>query len=350
MILAAPWALLALLLVPLLLYWGASRKGYGAVRFSSVAYLPGRRSLRQRLIHLPLVLRLAALCLIIIALARPQAGLEKIREVGQGVAIEMVLDRSGSMGAEMEYDGRKISRLQVSKQVFAEFVHGRAGLGGRPNDLIGMISFARYADTICPLTLAHDALSGLLANIDLVPQKSPENRTAIGDAIALAAARLQTAEETMARQTGGDADSYEIKSKIIILLTDGENNAGRYQPYDAAALAKEWGIKIYTIGVGGDEMVKVRTLFGDRMIRTGGGADRETLKKLAEQTNGIFRMAEDAEALRAVYQEINQLEKSKVESIRYIDYKEYFAGFALAAFILLLMEQVLSCTVFRKIP
>lgn len=348
---ASPWALLALLFLPLLVTVWQRRQSGAALLFSDLSLLPASRSLRRRLLHLPLFLRLVALTLLIIALARPQAGLEKVEESSQGVAIEMVVDRSGSMGAEMEFDGQAMTRLDAVKRVFAEFVNGnQRDLRGRPSDLIGMITFARYADTVCPLTLAHGALSGFLDTIHLVPQESPENRTAIGDAIALAAARLQTAEETLARQAGGETKAYTIKSKIIILLTDGQSNIGRHAPEEAAALAKEWGIKIYTIGVGGDDVVKVQTLLGTRMVRTGEGVDRATLAKLAEVSGGVFRMAEDAAGLRAVYQEIDQLEKSEVESVRYIDYKEYFWGFVLAAFGLLILETVLSCTVLRRLP
>jgi Ca-activated chloride channel family protein len=348
---ASPWALTALLLLPLLVVvWQRKRRGT-ALTFSDLSLLPAGHSVRCRLQHLPFALRLLALALVIIALARPQAGLEKVQETSQGVAIEMVVDRSGSMGAEMEFDGRAMTRLDVVKQVFAEFVNGnQRDLSGRPSDLIGMITFARYADTVCPLTLAHGALSGFLDTIHLVPQDNPENRTAIGDAMALAAARLQTAEETLARQSGGQAKSYTIKSKVVILLTDGQNNTGRQTPEEAAALAKQWGIKIYTVGVGGDDVVKVQTLLGTRMVRTGEGVDRETLAKLAETTGGVFRMADDARSLRAVYQEIDQLEKSEVESVRYIDYKEYFAVFGLLAFGLLIFAIFLDCTLLRKLP
>lgn len=348
---ATPWALLALLLLPYLVFvWQRRRRGTALI-FSDLSLLPASSSLRIRLQNLPFFLRLLALALVILALARPQAGLEKIQETSQGVAIEMVVDRSGSMAAEMEVDGQAMTRLDVVKRAFAEFVHGnQRDLGGRPSDLIGMITFARYADTVCPLTLAHGALSGFLDTIHLVPQESPENRTAIGDAIALAAARLQTAEETLAQQTGGQAKAYTIKSKVIILLTDGQNNAGSHAPDEAAALAKKWGIKIYTVGVGGDDVVKIQTMLGTRMVRTGEGVDRDTLAKLAESTGGVFRMAEDAEALRSVYQEIDQLEKSEVESIRYIDYKEYFVFFALAAFGLLVLETLLASTVLRRLP
>lgn len=347
---ANPLVLFAFLALPfvVMFWWRRSRL---ALEFSDLSLFPAGESLRCRLIHLPHLLRLLVLVLIIIALARPQAGIEKVEETSRGVAIEMVVDRSGSMGAEMEYDGLSMTRLDVVKQVFTEFVKGNnQDLSGRPSDLIGMITFARYADTICPLTLAHGALSGFLDTIHLVPQESQENRTAVGDAIALAAARLKTAEETLARQTKGDVKAYSIKSKIIILLTDGQSNAGRHTPEEAAALAKQWGIKVYTIGVGGDDVVKVQTLFGTRMVRTGEGVDRKTLAALAESTGGVFRMAEDAEALRAVYQEIDRLEKSEVESVRYVDYKEYFAVFAWAAFAVLVLETLLGCTILRRLP
>ncbi len=349
--LATPWALLALILLPVIILMVMQAKQTLRLSFSAIEILPKTSSMRQKFYWLPLALRLLVLTLIIVGLARPQAGLEKIQEVSKGVAIEMVIDRSGSMGAEMEFDGRQMNRLQVVKKVFEEFINGNEDdLQGRPNDLIGMITFARYADTVCPLTLGHGALSRFLDNIQLVPERSVENRTSVGDAIALAAARLKTAEEVLARQTGEDADKYEIKSKIIILLTDGENNAGRRTPEEAAALAEKWGIKIYSIGVGGDEMVKVRTLLGTRMMRARGGVDRKSLKNLADKTGGIFRMAEDADSLRAVYEEIGNLEKSEVESIRFVDYKELFSRYALAAFCFLLVEMVLRCTIFRKVP
>ncbi len=347
---ANPWVFTALLILPVLFYWVMRGKRPAALGFSSLTLLPQNRGLRSRLAAVPLLLRLAALILIIIAIARPQAGMEKVQEINKGIAIEMVVDRSGSMGQSMAFDGNDLSRLAVVKKVFGEFVNGNGILPGRPNDLIGLITFARYADTICPLTLAHAPLNSFLDKIKLVPPKSPENRTAIGDAIALAAARLKTAEQTMASQTKGRADKYEIKSKIIILLTDGGNNAGKRLPAEAADLAKKWGIKIYAIGVGGDDVVKIKTLFGTQMVRTGNGVDRKSLTDLAETTGGLFRMAEDGKSLRSIYKEIDKLEKSEVTSLRFLDYKEYFFYFTLTAFILLALEMVLRCTIFRRIP
>ena len=350
---ATPLALLGLLVLPGLgLLW---RRGRGrGLLFSDLGLLLPTEAVswRLRLRRLPVYLRLLALILLIVALARPQGGIEKVRDVSRGVAIEMVVDRSGSMGNEMNFEGRKSSRLEVVKQVFAEFVNGnRRELKGRPADLIGMVSFDRYPETVCPLTLAHGVLAGFIKTIRVAAQDSPNNRTAIGDAIALAAARLHTAEQTLARQVGeGGKTYYTIKSKIIILLTDGQNNAGRYAPEEAAQLAKKWGIKIYAIGVGGDGVVKVDTLFGTQLVRTGEGVDLQTLKQIAKTTGGSFWMAQDGQALLAVYREIDHLEKSEVESVRYLDYREYFVPLAAAALILLLLEAVLRCTLFRRLP
>jgi Ca-activated chloride channel family protein len=356
---ATPWAFLLLLILPVIIYRYFSKSAFkvrtGKIQFSSTkqAGLAGA-SLRQKLIHLPFLLRILVLVLLIIGLARPQEGVEKIFDISKGVAIEVVVDRSSSMSAEMKFDGERLNRLEVAKKVFLEFVKGNKGdLRGRPNDLIGLITFARYADTACPLTLAHGPLAEFIEPVQLVKRKS-EDGTAIGDAIALAAARLQTAEETIKKQallTGADEPSYEIKSKIIILLTDGEQTAGKRTPLEAAELAKQWGIKIYAIGIGGqDAMMQIKTLFGTRLIPSGRGLDQQTLKKLADVTGGLFRMADNGDALRSIYKEIDELEKSEIESVRYVDYREQFSSFVLLALVLLALDVVLRCTFLRRLP
>lgn len=350
---ASPWAFLLLIIFPLVLLYMSKRGKSGSLLFSSLA--SARRagqSLRQRLAGLPIALRILVLVLLVIALARPQMGREKVKDVTKGVAIAMVIDRSGSMGAEMDYRGRRIDRLGVVKHLFEEFLTGNdENLQGRPNDLVGMISFARYADTMAPLTLGHGALLRFLESVRLVQRKS-EDGTAIGDALALAAARLRTAEEDLTRFASEEGEKdYEIKSKIIILLTDGQNNFGRRTPLEAAGLAAEWGIKVYAIGVGTEEGIStVRTLFGRFKVPTGTGVDVKTLEQIAEKTGGVFRLAEDEKSLREVYEEIDALEKSEIESIRYVDYKELFTPFALAAMCLMLLEVALANTVFRRIP
>ncbi len=350
---AAPWAFLVLAAIPVVLLYLSRRGKSGSLLFSSLrnARRAGQ-SLRQRLSALPVALRIIVLVLLVIALARPQMGRERVKDVTKGVAIEMVIDRSGSMGAEMDYRGRRLNRLEVVKGVFREFLIGNDGtLQGRPNDLVGMVSFARYADTMAPLTLGHGALLRFLESVQLVKRKS-EDGTAIGDALALAAARLKTAEEDLARFSSETGEKeYEIKSKIIILLTDGQNNFGKRTPLDAAELASAWGIKVYTIGVGTEEGIStVRTLFGRFKVPTGTGVDVKTLEMIAERTGGVFWLAEDENSLREVYGEIDALEKSEIESIRYIDYKELFTPFALAAMCLMLLEVALANTIFRRIP
>ncbi|MCK4236749.1 MAG: VWA domain-containing protein, partial [Candidatus Krumholzibacteria bacterium] len=298
---ASPWAFLVLIAVPVILFYLSRRGGPGSVRFSSLdnARRAGR-SLRQRLSALPLALRVMVLVLLVTALARPQMGREKVKDVTKGIAIAMVLDRSGSMKAEMDYRGRRLNRLEVVKKVFEEFLMGNEKtLEGRPNDLVGMIAFARYADTMAPLTLGHGALLRFLESVQIVSRRS-EDGTAIGDALALAAARLKTAEEDISRsaQESGDKE-YEIKSKIIILLTDGQNNFGKRTPEEAAELAASWGVKIYTIGVGSREGIStVKTLFGQFKVPTGGGVDEKTLQRVADITGGVFRLGENEESLR----------------------------------------------------
>jgi len=345
----SPLAFLVLLVIPLVV-WRHLRRKRPALRFSS-ASLPRRAgmSVRQHFLHLPLALRVLTLVLLAVALARPQEGMEKIHDINRGIAIEMVVDRSSSMGAEMQIDGRTLTRLDAVKRVFAEFVNGNhKDLAGRDSDLIGMVTFARFADTICPLTLAHEPLGGFLDLVRLVDTKS-EDGTAIGDGIMVAAARLRTAEEELARQTATKKDSYEIKSKIIILLTDGRNNVGRYSPAEAAAQAKEWGIKIYTVGVGGNDEFSMPGLLG---FKLGGpqAVDEGLLRSIAESTGGVFRMANDGEGLRDIYREIDKLEKSEVENVRFVDYKEHFQPFALLALGLMVLELTLSATVFRRLP
>ena len=347
----SPLAFLLLLILPVLIYFNFFRVKRGSIRFSAVGNAAkATKSLRQKLIRLPDIIRIAAFILIIAALARPQTGMEQIREVSKGVAIEMVVDRSSSMGAEQEYKGENLNRLEVVKKVFEEFVMGgKDNLDGRPNDLIGMIVFARYPDTICPLTLAHGALPAFLKNVNLV-QTREEDGTAIGDALALAAARLKKAEDSLKEQKEG-SDNYQIKSKVIVLLSDGENNFGKHTPLQAAELASKWGIKIYAIAIGsGEGVTSIQTPFGTYKVPTMKRADTSALKAVAQKTGGFFREANNTEALIDIYKEIDSMEKSEIESIRFVDYRESFFWLALSGFLLIIGETILRNTVFRRIP
>ena len=346
MVLDSPLFLLLLLLLPLPLYLRLFRQKTPALRFSSVsAARRAPQSWRTRLRHLPLALRATALLLAVIALARPRVGIDRIRDTREGVAIQMVLDRSGSMGTEMEFDGERTTRLETVKRVFSEFVMGNGkSLRGRPNDLVGMVIFARYADTICPLTLTHGATIQFLDSVRLVANQA-EDGTAIGDAIALAAARLETATS--------DAESagYHVKSKVIILLTDGIHNAGSRTPVEAARLAAGWGIRIHAIGIGGGpEFSIVRTPLRTVRIPTPVQIDRSVLQEIAGAAGGIYRDAADAAGLREVYGEIDRLEKSTIVETTYADYREAFVPFALASLLLLVGESLLTTFAFRRLP
>jgi Ca-activated chloride channel homolog len=347
----SPWMFLLLLVIPLLIWVKNSKIKGGSIRFSTVQNAAkAGSSLRQRLLWLPTLIRILALVFLIIALARPQTGREEVREISKGIGIEMVVDRSSSMGAELEFEGKQANRLEVVKQVLNEFVMGGGRkLPGRPNDLIGMITFARYPDTVCPLTLAHGALPAFLKSVNLV-QTQAEDGTAIGDALALAAARLKTAEESLKREKGA-SDTYEIKSKVIVLLSDGENNCGKRTPLQAAEMAASWGIKVYTIAIsGGESVTAIQTPFGVYKVPMAQREDTKALEIIAEKTGGFFRKAEDAKTLRDIYEEIDKMEKSEIQSVRFVDYKESFFLFALAGIFLIACEIILNSTLFRKIP
>jgi Ca-activated chloride channel family protein len=348
------YALLLLLVLPLLA-WRRWRRPRAAIGFPSTdhARLTGT-SWRRALVGLPHALRLLALALLIIALARPQFGTERVRDVSQGIAIALVVDRSGSMAEETRFAGETLERLEVVKRVVNQFVHGDGkSLKGRRNDLVGLISFALYPDTLCPPTLGHDALSRFVETLRIVPQRSPENRTSIGDALALAGARLASAEQDLAKQTGKEKEGYKIKGKVIILLTDGNNNAGELTPSQALPLLKEWGIRLYAVGIG-DAPPPRRPESGiDAFFLAARGQsqiDMALLHSLADETGGKAYLATDGDSLKRIYEEIDQLESSEIEADRYVDYREIFAFFAVPALAILALEILLSCTIFRKIP
>jgi len=180
-------------------------------------------------------------------------------------------------------------------------------------------------------------------------RRRAEDGTAIGEALALGAARLRKAEEEVRRRSGSASDDFEIRGKIIILLTDGANNAGAIDPLEAARLAGEWGIRIYAIGIGEDRASALGGLFNDLRMRLG-GVDERTLEGIAEATGGAFYRATDGASLREVYREIDRLEKSRIETVEFTNIDERFAPFAAAAACLLAMEVFLTCTLLRRLP
>jgi Ca-activated chloride channel family protein len=358
------WALLLLLVLPVMAYLILRRKSTAAVKFSSLAQMKNcPLSWRVRLRPLLTAARLLCVAFLIIAIARPQKGTVLSEISTEGVAIEMLVDHSGSMQTEMDYRGQTLNRLEVVKKVLADFIEGnKKELTGRPGDLVGLITFARYADTVCPLVLSHNVLLEFMKKTDIVRLRN-EDGTAIGDAITLAAARLKKAEEEIHKRSielglsgKKTADSerqsgFKIKSKVIILLTDGRNNTGQYGPIEAAELAKKWGIKIYTVGIGSAEAyATVQTIMGSFKIPTGENIDEGLLKTIAEKTGGFYGRADDADALLNIVKKIDSLEKTTVKSIQYAQYAEQFSPWALAALFALAAEMLAGCTVFRKIP
>jgi Ca-activated chloride channel homolog len=349
---AAPWVFLLLPLV--VMYWYLCHRGHRALSFSCVGLMPvSIRSLRQRFLGVTGLLESLSLVLIVVALARPQIGRETLHDMSRGVAIQMVVDVSSSMDLPADTLGEGQSRLDIAKRVFEEFIAGDKdgdnGSKDRKNDLIGMITFARYADTGCPLTLGHDALLQFVHALE--PESRPnEDGTAIGDAIMLAAARLSKAHAASAQHEEKERADYDIKSKVIILLTDGENNCGRHMPMEGAALAQKWGIRVHTIGFGDNpDMRVVQTPAGEREISVN-STDTQTLALVAQATGGIFRMARDAESLSAVYSEIDAMEKSDIVRVAQMDYGEAFGAWTLAALVCLVLRELLAATLLRRLP
>ena len=359
----SPWALILLLILPAMAYLMLRRKSTAAVRFPSLVDMKScPLSWRIRSRPVLMITRLLCVALLIVALARPRKGTVLSEISTEGVAIEAVVDHSGSMQTEMDYYGDKLNRLEVVKKVLSDFIEGnKKGLKGRSSDLIGLISFARYADTICPLVHSHNVLTEFLKKTQIVKLRS-EDGTAIGDAIALGAARLQKAEEEIQHRkqqlissgekiSGDDESGFKIKSKVMILLTDGINNAGQYDPLEAAELAKKWGIKIYTIGIGSSQAFTTIQSFGRTLrVPTPQQLDERLLQAIAEKTGGFYGRADDAKTLLSIVKKIDELEKSKVTSVQYTQFAEHFGPWTLAALLVLVTEMLASCTIFRKIP
>jgi Ca-activated chloride channel family protein len=320
------------------------KPGGAAVRFSSLAsFRKVPHTARQRFIPLLFWLQVSALLLLVFAAARPQ-----VRDMTQGipkkgVAIELVVDVSSSMDISMPFQDTTMSRMEVTKQVVEQFA------SERPNDLLGLITFARYADTICPLTLSHDSLLYYIQDLE-IESRPNEDGTAFGDAVTLAAARLKTAEERYS-QGEDEGAGYEIKSKVIILLTDGNNNCGRHLPMEGAALAEHWGIRLHTIAITDPpEMKTIQTPDGPVQVEEEPLVQERILEKMAETTGGIYRRATDEASLRDVYAEINAMETSEIESERYHTYQDVFQPFALASLALLVCHAGLGSTWLRRIP
>jgi Ca-activated chloride channel family protein len=333
-----PAFLLVGLLAPLVFF--RALRIPASLRYSSLQIVETRtHSLRSRLNWLPAALLAVATLALAVALAGPRTGNAVSEVKREGIAIEMVVDRSGSMEARDFVRGdTSTSRLDVVKRIFHDFVLGGGDFGdGRPDDLIGLVAFARYADGLCPLTLDHGNLVAMLDEIE-TPVDQREDGTAVGEGLALAVERLR-------RQ--------DAASKVVILLTDGVNNAGDIEPMQAAELAKEFGIKVYTIGAGytGFAPYPVRLADGRTSLqRVRVEIDEASLRRIAERTGGHYFHATDEQGLREVIEEIGRLERSQVSEIRYLEYDYHFATFVWIAIASLAMAALLSSTWLRRLP
>ncbi len=309
------------------LHFSGRLVGRPALRFSSLSV--ARRanvSRRLPLRHLPAVLRLLVLALVILGLARPQSGRKEVEIKSEGIDIILSLDISGSMKAE---DFKPRNRLHVAKSVAEEFVRGRRG------DRIGLVVFASTSFTQCPLTLDYDVVLSFLERVDF---GAIDDGTAIGTAIANGVNRLRRSD---------------AESKVMILLTDGRNNAGKIDPLTAAALAEAESVKVYTIGVGTDKEAPYPVddpLFGKRYVKIPASVDEATLREIAAKTGAEYFRATTPEMLVRVFETIDELEKTEIETAEYVEYNELQARFALPAFLLLLCEVFLSRLWLRRAP
>ncbi len=337
---AQPWFFALGAIIPALLVVWALRRRPSVLYSATPAAAASGRTLRALLAWLPAAARVLCLALLAVALARPQSIDERTSRTTEGVALQLVLDRSGSMDEELTIiDNRRVRRLDAAKEVLAEFIAGNGDdLKGRDGDLLGLIAFGSFADTIAPLTQDHAPVLELLETVDASLIRE-ERGTAIGDALALAAARLDSTEKALAESR--DASDFTLRGKAIVLLTDGENTAGSTDPRDAARLAAGLGIRVYAIGIRGGVR---RGFFQTQSI------DEGLLTDIAETTGGRFWAVDSGDQLREIYAEIDTLEKTEIRVDATTEYRELFAPFALAALCFLLCEVLLRTTWLRRLP
>ncbi len=322
-----PWFLILFLIIPYLVW---KRKEQIAISYSSLEILKNIQAIQVGfLFSIPLILRLFAISLFIMALARPQEGYKRTEILSMGVDIMLALDTSGSMQAlDFIKNEKRDTRLAMVKDVVAKFIENRT------NDRMGMVVFGSEAYTQCPLTLDQNILQSFLSKLDI---GMAGDSTAIGSAVGIAVKRLK---------------DLKSDSKLIILLTDGRNNAGNLAPLQAAQTAKAFDIKIHTIGVGTREKAPflVNSIFGQRYVYQEVDIDEVTLKEISKITGGQYFRATDLESLKNIYKQIDQMEKSEVKIFDHSEYTELFHYFLIPAILLLFLEVILSNSLLRRIP
>ncbi len=325
----AVWVL-AFVLLPWLAH---RRRKAAAVKFSNIRTLlrlrPSKSLILRRLF---MGLRLVTVALLMIAMARPQTGRTQTQVRTEGIDIVLVIDTSGSMQALDLDANRKMAerrnRLEVVKAVVARFIEKRA------NDQLGLVVFGSEAFTQCPLTLDHGIVATFLERVKI---GMAGEATAIGNALGTAVKRLKDSE---------------AESKVVVLLTDGKSNAGFLAPGTAAELAQSYGVKVYVIGAGtrGKAPVFVDTMFGRQVQYIEADIDEEAMTRIAETTGGAYFRAEDERALAEIYDQIDELERTEITTLSYMEYDERFTWFVVPALLLLLLELILLGTRFRKVP
>lgn len=327
---AHPWFLLLLAFLPLLAWVRQRRTQQAAFLYSSVALVKHVAGIGRSRVGLILSrLRWIAVALCIIGLARPQLGMGEAKVKAAGIDIVVALDLSGSMRSEdFQLRGRPANRLDVAKEVLTAFIKKR------PNDRIGLVAFAGRPYIASPPTLDHDFLLETISHLNI---GSVEDGTAIGSALTAALNRLR---------------DIQGRTRIVILMTDGQNNAGKVPPLTAAEAAQALNVKVYTIGVGTRGKAPMPFIQNGyrvtRMIDV--NIDEDTLKQIADRTGGAYFRATDTERLRQIYDHIDRLEKTEVEANKYQRYQELFPLFVIPALAVFLLELILSQTVWRRLP
>jgi Ca-activated chloride channel family protein len=328
---------LLLLIIPYIIWYVMFRKkNEPTIQMADTyAFSFAKRSWKVILMPIQLILHILAFTMLVVVLARPQTHDAMQNESIEGIDIMLAIDVSTSMLAEdLRDDSRDIqNRIEAARAVAAEFV------SGRPNDNIGLTIFAGEAFTQCPMTIDHASLLSLLSSVrtDIAARGLIEDGTAIGMGLANAVSRLKDSK---------------AKSKVVILLTDGSNNRGDLSPMTSAEIAKSFGIRVYTVGVGTNGTARYPLTVGNSVqyVQIPVEIDTQTLMDIANTTNGKFYRARNAAELREIYQEIDKLEKSKIEVQRYSRRYEDYLRYALVAFGALLLEILFRITIFRRIP
>ncbi|HZR15912.1 MAG TPA: VWA domain-containing protein [Verrucomicrobiae bacterium] len=329
---AHPWLLLLLLLLPLVAWLKGKRGQPPAFVYSSIQLVRGLLSVtRTRSGSFLWALRWAALALLIVALAQPRLTKSETKVTASGVDIVVALDLSGSMISEdFVLRDQRVNRFNMARAVLKGFIDQR------PNDRIGLVVFATDPYIATPLTLDHDFLVQNLERLQI--GAIDENRTAIGSALATAVNRLR---------------ELKAKSKIVILMTDGQNNSGKIAPLTAAEAAQALGVKVYTIGVGKRGMAPMPVFFGGQRVgerMEPVDIDEDTLKKIADLTGGKYYRADNTERFQAIYAEIDKLEKTEKEVRKYSHHRELFGWAITPGLGLVLLETLLRNTLFRRLP